>query len=194
MEEKERIINYVSEKFLTEGFQKTTMDEIARDLKISKKTIYKYYDSKEALVFSTADVLMNFVKTNMPPIINSDENTVEKLKKIINIILNLTLKISSKWLQDVSIHMPELWERIEKFRTKFLMDNISKLLTEGKKEGLLMDRPNEIVLQVIISTVQGVVTPTFLYKNNYSANEAGAVVFEIIIQGLVTKKGRKLLN
>ena len=45
-QERERILNYSINKFHAEGFYKTSMDEIARDLQISKKTIYKYFQSK----------------------------------------------------------------------------------------------------------------------------------------------------
>ncbi|MBK7254925.1 MAG: helix-turn-helix transcriptional regulator, partial [Ignavibacteria bacterium] len=49
-EEKEKILNYSRNKFHREGFYKTSMDEISSELHISKKTIYKYFSSKEKLL------------------------------------------------------------------------------------------------------------------------------------------------
>ena len=48
MEEKNKIIERTEDKFFRDGFYKTTMDEIATDLSMSKKTIYKFFPSKEA--------------------------------------------------------------------------------------------------------------------------------------------------
>ncbi len=50
IEEKKNLLKNITESFLAKGFYKTTMDEIASDLRVSKKTIYKYFPTKENLI------------------------------------------------------------------------------------------------------------------------------------------------
>jgi len=54
MEEQNKIIELTEEKFFRDGFYKTTMDEVASELKMSKKTIYKFFPSKDDLVTAIA--------------------------------------------------------------------------------------------------------------------------------------------
>jgi len=194
MEDKDRILHHVSEKFLTEGFTKTSMDEIASDMRMSKKTIYKYFLSKDSLVFATADIIQNHISKNISKIVDSDESSLVKLQKITEFMLKLSLKVSPKWIADIQVYKPELWDRIEEFRTKIIFENFNKLIDQGKKEELIVDKPNIIILTVVLSSIQGVINPKFLTENNFSAREAGIIVFDIVFSGILTKKGRKLFK
>ena len=194
MDDKERILEHVITKFLSEGFQKTSMDEIARELKMSKKTIYKHFSSKDELIFATVNNFLNSTSKTIGELVDSKADSLVKIQKITLTMLRLSLKLSQRFISDVKVYKPDLWRKIDEFRSEKFMENFGKLFDQCKKEKIMVDYPNIIILTIMLSSIQGVINPKFLTENNYSAREAEAVVFEIIMSGLLTKKGKKLLK
>ena len=108
MDTRQNLINNASEIFMKYGFFKTTMDDLARELKISKKTIYKYFSSKESLINAIIQNLMNFVKTNINRIVSGKENSVLKLLNLSNFFLDLSFRINNRWISDLKTHNPKI--------------------------------------------------------------------------------------
>ncbi|MCK5457664.1 MAG: helix-turn-helix transcriptional regulator, partial [Melioribacteraceae bacterium] len=69
--EKHKILLFASEKFFRDGFRKVSMDELAKEMKISKKTIYRHFASKEEIVEATVDSLQTNLKRAIDQIINN---------------------------------------------------------------------------------------------------------------------------
>ncbi|HSW56288.1 MAG TPA: TetR/AcrR family transcriptional regulator, partial [Ignavibacteriaceae bacterium] len=141
MEEQNKIIEHTEEKFFRDGFYKTTMDEIASELKMSKKTIYKFFPSKEDLVLAIAKFFMNKMKSQILPALSTNKNAIEKLADLINILAKASEKISTKRMEEIKRHYPGLWLEIDRFRTEMMFGNITKVIDQGKKEGLFIDYP-----------------------------------------------------
>lgn len=194
MNEREKVIELTEEKFFKEGFYKTTMDDIASELKMSKKTIYKIFPSKEELVLSIAKHFMEKMKGKMLPILNSEKNAIEKLEDWINILTYASRKISPKMFEELQRHAPNIWNEIDEFRTRMMFGNITKIIEQGKTEGLFIDYPTPIVMYMLVSSVRTIVNPEFIINNNFSLIQAALVALKIIIGGIVTEKGREVFN
>ena len=94
MEEKQKILEGSSRIFLFEGFYKTPMDEIAGQLKVSKKTIYKYFDSKETLIKEVVDNFLLKNKSIIQKIIDADNDAVTKSFKLFQHLGRLLLNLA----------------------------------------------------------------------------------------------------
>ncbi len=194
MEEQNKIIEQTEEKFFRDGFYKTTMDEVATELRMSKKTIYKFFPSKDDIVMAIAKHFMNRMKSKIVPALSSDKNAIEKLAELINILAKGSEKISTKRMEEIRIHYLGLWIEIDRFRTEMMFGNITKVIDQGKKEGLFIDYPTNIVMNVLVASVRNIVNPDFILNNNFSIIEAARYAFRIIIGGIVTDKGKKIFN
>jgi len=194
VEEKERILSFAEKKFSQNGFYKTTMDELAKELKISKKTIYKHFSSKDALVSEIIDYITENIQHKVAKLVSKKATSAEKLYLMSVFVTKRINQISEKWLDDLRVYRPELWTKIEKFREKTIINNLDKIITQGKKEKLIVDKPNKIILMVIISSVQAIVNPNFILNNNFSAKQAAGITLEIVFTGILTKQGRKLFK
>jgi AcrR family transcriptional regulator len=194
VEEQNKIIEHTEEKFFRDGFYKTTMDEIATELRMSKKTIYKFFPSKDDLIMAIAKHFMNRMKSKIVPALSSDKNAIEKLAELINILAKGSEKISTKRMEEIKRHYPGLWIEIDRFRTEMMFGNITKVIDQGKKEGLFIDYPTNIVMYVLVASVRNIVNPDFILNNNFSIIEAARYAFRIIIGGIVTDKGKKIFN
>ena len=194
MEEKDKIIEQIEDKLFKEGFYKTTMDEVASELGMSKKTIYKFFPSKDDLVMAIAKHFMNVMKSKIVPALNTDKNAIEKLAELINILAAASDKISTKRMEEMKRHFPEIWNEIDRFRTKMMFENITKIINQGKDEGLFIDYPTSIIMTILVVSVRSIVNPDFILNNSFSIIEGSRFTFKIIIGGIVTEKGSKVFN
>lgn len=194
MNDDQKIIDYSKDKFLSEGFYKITMDEIASGLRMSKKTIYKFFPSKNLLVDATVKLFKAMVQKKLDSITKGEANSIIKIKRLTNLFAELSLKISPKMMEDLRLHRPELWQNIEDFRTKNIKKIWNNILDQGKMEGNIVNFPNDIIIEVILAAMQRIISPQFLLNNNLSIQHAFEVTFGMLINGILTDKGKKVYS
>lgn len=194
MDDQTKIIEQIEDKLFKDGFYKTTMDDVASELGMSKKTIYKFFPSKDDLVMAIAKHFMNSMKNKIVPALNSDKNAIEKLAELINILATASEKVSPKRMDEIRKYFPNLWNEIDSFRTKMMFGNITKVIDQGKSEGLFIDYPTNIIMNILVASIRNIVNPDFILNNNFSIIEAARYAFKIIIGGIVTEKGKKVFN
>lgn len=187
--EKEKIINFVGQKFFKEGFYKISMDELARELQVSKKTIYKYFPSKEKLVEEIVDDLISCIKYEITSIINAKENVIWKFVSVLKMYNRHLIRATDKWQHDIQIHTPHIWQKIDKFRTETIYYGLNILLEQGKKEKLIEDFPNELIIAAFVSNIRAVMNTEFILKNKFSMQQAFGYTYEILMNGILTKLG-----
>ena len=193
-ENSQKILDHSSKRFFKEGFNKITMDEIAADLQMSKKTIYKYFSSKNRLIEAIANKFTSNAASEVEAVIKSDENAVIKIMGMLKFFSRIANLVSERIIIDLQRKLPWIWERVDKFRTQMMNKNLSLIINQGKEEGLIKDYPTEIVITMIIAGVRSVVNPNFLMNNNYSLEAAFGTCFDIIFNGLLTDKGQEIYN
>jgi len=191
MDIKDKIVELGEEKFFREGFYKTRMDDVAAELHVSKKTIYKHFPSKHDLVDAIANRFTERMKGKILPLLNSDKNAVEKIIGLISLLSNTAAKIGDKIFAELKTHFPTVWLRVDKFRTEMMYANLSKVIDQGKKEGLIEDYPTPLIMNILVNAVRSTVNPEFILNNNFSMKVAAQTTFKIIMNGILTEKGKE---
>ncbi len=198
MELKDKIVELGEEKLFKEGFYKTRMEDLAVELHMSKKTIYKHFPSKDELVMAVANHFTKKMEGKILPILQSDKNAIEKLSEFLTLLSNTAGKIGDKVFKELKNHYPEVWQHVDSFRTEMMYGNITKVYEQGKREGLFLDFPTPIVMNVFVNSVRSTVNPDFIINNNFSLVVAAQTTFRIILGGVLTEKGKveflKLFN
>ncbi|MCI0449120.1 MAG: TetR/AcrR family transcriptional regulator [Chlorobi bacterium] len=193
-DDREKILTYAQERFFKEGFYKISMDEIARELGMSKSTIYKYFPSKVELVNDAVKTLVASVKIRIESAISMDSNAVEKFLAVIKILTETITRFTDKWLSDLQHHAPQIWEEVDETRRKLLYENISKLISQGQREVLIKKYPPEIIITLITGAMRNIVNPAFLISTRFSYDDAVEYAFKILLNGILTEKGQKILE
>ncbi|MBS1550882.1 MAG: TetR/AcrR family transcriptional regulator [Bacteroidetes bacterium] len=189
-EEKEKILNFSRIKFHKEGFYKTSMDEISSELHISKKTIYKYFPSKDKLLEEICSSSSCDIAERLDSILTGSDNVVIKFVRILNFHSNYTRNISDKWLKDLSVHAPSIKKNIDEKKNEMINEVVEKLLEQGKKEKLIMNFPSKLIIKVFNSSLVSVLNPDFLINNNFSMHDAFMITYEMLLNGILTEKGK----
>jgi len=189
--EREKILFFTHAKFITEGFYKTTMDEIARDLQISKKTIYKHFESKEDLLASVCDTRIEMIHKFMDDIINSDEDTITKFLRIMNKQKSVSMNCSVAWFKDLNIHAPQLAKKFDEVRSNKITSMLNSLLEQGKKEKVIENVPNDILITALNGAMEAVTRADFILNSKYSFHEAMRITSELFFNGFLTPVSRE---
>lgn len=189
---KEKIFAACQDRFIRDGFIAVSVDEIAADLGISKKTLYKYFESKEEIVRQIMERLMGTVRMNVEHILMSDTSTVEKLSQVITVLATNVNRLAPAFGRDIQRRMPELWKHIEEFRRQRIADVFARIMQQGAEDGTMRPQSNSrIFLMSILAAIERIMQPNVLANESFSAGEAVREIMNVFFQGVLTKKGRE---
>lgn len=192
--EKNKILQYSRKKFHSEGFYKTSMDELSRGLGISKKTIYKHFRSKDELIEQICASTSDHISSTIDGIVDAKTDVVVKFVKILNLYSNFTINISRNWLRDLRIHTPGEAAKIDERRRTKTNDILKKLIHQGKKEKLIENYPTPVIINTFTATIVSIMNPEFLLNNRLSVNQAFRETYNFLLNGMLTVKGKKKLK
>ena len=192
IEVRERIIAFAQDRFLNPGFSKVTLDEIASELGMSKKTLYKHFENKEDILRYGMQETMHRIAKEVDHIVISDRPFAEKLAGVMMIIGKQVSKLSRSAQSDLQKFAPELWKEIEVFRREQIFVKIGKMISQARDENIFRPDVNEQVLVLmILNCVQGILNPEVLSQNSFSAEQAFRIIFKTIFEGALTDGARK---
>jgi AcrR family transcriptional regulator len=199
--EKNNILDFTHHKFISQGFCKTTIDEIASELKISKKTIYKYFPSKLNLVEEVVNLRIKLINESIDSILDSRLDAVTKFVKILNVQKVISMGCSNLWYRDLQTHAPHLMKKIDKVRSDKITKIMTRLLEQGNREKVIEKIPPDIIITALNGAIEAVTSMEFISNSRYSLGDVLGITSEIFLKGIFTSKGRfkysdkrKLLN
>lgn len=188
---KEKIIAYCEERFLKEGFASISVDEIAGELGMSKKTFYKCFTSKEDVVRQLIERIMGGVRANIERILQSDKSAIEKHAEFIAMIATNTSKLMPMFGQDIKKRMPQFWKQIEEFRRQRIADVFNRLIAQGVVEGTMRPEMNKrVFLMCMLSAVDTIMQPQVLANESFSVSDAIREILNVFFVGALTPMGR----
>lgn len=167
------------------------MDEIARDLQMSKKTIYKHFQSKDALLEAVADMRVASSQLIFKNIVESDEDCVTKIVLIINAMKKHSMNCSESWFRDLRVHAPHLMKKFEDVRARMVYQIITRLIEQGKKEKLIEHVPPSILITAFIGAMDGVTNSELVMNSKFSIHDIMKITTEIFLGGFLTPLGRE---
>ena len=189
---RERIISFAREHFMREGFSKVTLDEIAAELGMSKKTLYKYFENKEDLLRAGIHENLRTIARGVESIASSDKPFAEKLARIMMLIGKQMSRLSRPAMSDMQKFAPELWKEIETFRREQIFSKIGSMITQARDEKVFQpDADEKILVLMIMNCVQGIMNPSVLSQYSFSAEEAFRIIFKTIFEGALSEEARR---
>jgi len=132
---KEKIIAKATDMFLKLGFKSITMDDIACEMCISKKTIYKYFINKEVLIAESTEAMHRAVHEIIESIISKNYNPIRENFEIRKMFKGIFQTAESSPLYQLKKHYPEIYEKVVNQEhtegLRFLRQNLDKGIREG---------------------------------------------------------------
>lgn len=183
-------ISYV--RFAEYGFKKVTIDEIAAELGISKKTVYKIFSSKEEILREVVLAKMNMLLEIFQEIQAMKGPSVDKIQAISETVGTHINEQWQKILTEVRINTPVLFKEIDSIIQERLALGWQKLFIDGQKSGWIRKDIDPVVFTTAyVGVVRELMKTDFLSKHALSESEVPKQVLRMFTEGILTEKGRR---
>jgi AcrR family transcriptional regulator len=185
-----RIVAGARRHFFAHGFRGVTMDELARELGMSKKTLYVSFPGKLDLLRAViankaADIGLDLEQITS----EKDAEFPDKLARLLNCFQRHIGEIHPAFVRDVRREAPEVFEMIEKLRRDLLQRHFGKLFEQGRKAGLVRrDIPVHMIIEVLLGAVTSIVNPAKVETLGTTPKTALLTVISIVLEGVLTRK------
>lgn len=191
----ERILQGAFQLFSQYGIKSVSMDDIARHLSVSKKTIYQSYKDKNDIVLQIMRGMLNANKQEVDRCRSNAKDAVQEGIEIINHIQRLIASFNPSFFYDMQKYHPDAWQMFRSFREEFAYLKLKDTLQRGIQEGLYRDNINiEIMARMRIEDMEAVFNPFLFTPSKFNLTE---LIYETTLHflyGVATIKGHKLIN
>lgn len=183
MEIKQQILEATIEVFHKKGI-KFTMDDLAKALGMSKKTIYTVFKDKNELFLSMVDYLFDAIKESENEIINDESlSTLEKIQSILCVMPEGYKDLDFGQLYVLKDKYPKIYKQVEK-RLENGWEDTLLLLEQGKKEGVIRDVNLSLVKMMLEASLEQFFQRDILKRNKLSYQAALNEVVSILMTGI----------
>lgn len=183
MELRETILEGTMQAFNQKGL-KFTMDDIAAQLSISKKTIYTVFKDKDSLISEMVDYCFDTIKESEQRVLNNNRlSTVEKVRAILGVLPEGYRDIDFRQLYLLKDKYPVIYKKVEQ-RLETGWEKTIELIEQGMKEGSIREIKIPILKTMLEATIEQFFQRDVLIENKISYNEALEEVVNILVDGI----------
>ncbi|PIS27864.1 MAG: hypothetical protein COT43_08345 [Candidatus Marinimicrobia bacterium CG08_land_8_20_14_0_20_45_22] len=181
------VIEYARSQILASGFRNLSVEKIAADLHISKKTIYKRFPTKdkfiEFILLYHYDKIFATVRAIQP----DDKQPLNAVVLVVRAVYKHFCVMNPQTIYDVKIHYPQVWKKIEAFREEI----VTTLFGSFKKAQQLGFVRNDIdvrfAIALILKSVESVFQPEFFLNSSYSIADTIGLYIDLTMNGILNK-------
>jgi AcrR family transcriptional regulator len=195
MELKDRIKEKADELYRRYGVKSVTMDEIASQLGVSKKTIYQSFKDKNELVDAVVEEMLEYNKISCQTSRDKAINAVQEVYLGMESIQEMLDNMNPSIIFDIERGHPQTFKKFKEFKYKFLFELMKANIERGKEEGLYRQEINaELICKVRIETIMLAFNEEIFPKHQYSLVYIQHRLLEHFLYSMVTPKGYKLIT
>jgi AcrR family transcriptional regulator len=182
--QRDRILETGLAKFRKFGIRRVTMDEIARDLRISKKTLYRHFQNKEALVRACVDNIAGTVIPTVSEALNRDGPPMERILGAWRGFAMIPHLLSAEIIADLQADYPHIWNDIDARRHE-VIGHFERLIADGVRSGDFRPEVHpKVAMRIILAVVEQVMVPDVLARGEFTPAEAVGTILTIFSRGI----------
>ncbi|WP_234736282.1 TetR/AcrR family transcriptional regulator [Tellurirhabdus bombi] len=195
MDLKERILTEAEALFWKYGIRSITMDDIARQVNISKKTIYQHFIDKEDIVYQ---VISNYTDRDKIIVDYNKKPTIDPIKELLTMSETLRdqlAKINPALLIDLQRHYPRAWQLCQEYKEKYVLEAIRQNLKQGVFQNVYRSEIDiDIMARLRMELVQLAFNDQVFPLSYSSMFNVQAQLLQHFIRGILTEKGFSIYN
>ena len=191
---RQRIVDAARAHFFSHGFRRVTMDDLAEELGISKKTIYAHFPGKFDLLEAVlADKLMS-VEATLSEVTRAHPNDFSAtLRELLAGTRRELDEIKPPFVRDMRQKAPEVFKLVERRRAALIQRYIGKFFVQGQRTGMVRkDVPANLIIEILLAMVQAIMNPPKMEELGMMPKEGFTGILKIVLEGALTPKGRKM--
>jgi AcrR family transcriptional regulator len=194
MEEKD-IIAAAAELFLRYGIKSITMDEIARQMGISKKTLYRHFKDKKDLVEKTLHEIVCLNKATINEIMGKGKNAIEEVFEMYNHANEIVRDYNPTLEFDLQRQYPKVFRQVREMHRNQIFEAILQNLRKGKKEGLYRkDIDTDIISKLYVMRMENMMHHDFITPEELHSKKFFKEVFKYHLFAIMSADGLEFVK
>jgi len=190
---RQRIVDAARVHFFSHGFRRVTMDDLAEELGISKKTLYAHFPGKFDLLdavladkFAGVEAMLKEVTRAYP------HDFPATLRELLAGTHRELDEIKPPFVRDIRQKAPDVFKLVERRRAALIQRYFGKFFVEGQRAGMVRkDVPPKLIIEILLAMVQSIMNPPKMEELGMMPKEGFTGIIKIILEGALTSKGRK---
>ncbi|MET0635710.1 MAG: TetR/AcrR family transcriptional regulator [Chitinophagaceae bacterium] len=193
MEAKERILVKANELYMQYGIRSVSMDDIANNLGMSKKTLYQYYADKDELVHAVINSHIEHMQVDCMNCRNEAKDAIHELFLTLEQVMEQFSNMNPMLLHDLQKFHFRSYEVFTQYKHKFLGEMVRNNMERGIAEELYRPELNvDVLTKFRLESMMLAFDVNLFPPGRYSLGATTEIIMELFIYGLVTQKGHKL--
>lgn len=193
--ENDQFFDEVSKLFLKFGIKSLTMDDIARELGISKKTIYAKVKDKKQLVHEVMNNRLCFEEDLIHSVFEKNMNSIDELFEICKLAGEVLQTMHPSVMFDLKKYYPETWNSFMEHKQSHILDSVKRNLQKGVDNGIFRKELKvDIIARIYIAKMETIFDQSVFDPENYNVFEVYLEMLIYHIHGVANDKGIELLE
>jgi AcrR family transcriptional regulator len=187
-----RIVAAARAHFFAHGFRSVTMDDLAADLGMSKKTLYAEFSSKTALLRAVLLDKFASVEKDLDAVMAScSGDAMAELQQLLACMQRHTEEIQPPFVRDIRREAPELFKLVEERRREMIQRYFGRIFDEGRRAGIIRkDISSELIVEILLGAVQSIMNPAKMDELGLAPKTGYGAIISVILDGVMAKKAR----
>ncbi len=187
-----RIVEAAKERFLKLGFNAVTMDELAFDLGMSKKTLYKHFPTKTDLLKAVMDDRRTELEQGIQKFLRDESLPLgEKLQQTMAYLAEKTGEVCQGFFLEVSRTAPEVFRSIEEWRREKVENEFRALVAEGVRTHVFRADLDQNLMVITFLQMIDMLRPEVMGESDLSPRRVFEEIHRVAFRGILTEEARK---
>ncbi len=194
-EEFKHVLEKTVALFMRYGIKAVSMDDVAREVGMSKKTIYQHFTDRSTLVDEAVKLHIEMINDACSAICNNDHNPIDQILEIGKFMHNTTRQMNPNLFYDLKKYFPSSWSKVTSHREENMRTQVIKNLERGIELGYYRDDFNPgIVARLYMNLIDVIIDDDLFPKIEYTFKELHHELLMYHLHGIVTPKGTEYLH
>jgi AcrR family transcriptional regulator len=196
MEEKMiSIVEKVSAMYMNYGIRSVTMDDVARELGISKKTLYQYFSDKNELVKQVITLHLRRLDEEFVRIAKMKMDAIDTMLHISDSINRFITEFNPNVNYDLMKYHPEVWQELLEYKRNRVFNNVRENILRGMREGLYRkDLDPDVIARLYVTRMRVVMDKDIVPMSSMGFSQFFKEIISYHIRGIASKKGIELFE
>ena len=188
---KDRIIAGARKRFFTHGLRGVTMDDLAEELGVSKKTLYAHFPSKVALLEAALIAKFQEIETELESVTSATSSDFRvSLQKLLSCFQRHTEEIQPPFMRDVQREASGMFELVEVRRRAIVQRYLGRFLSDGQAAGVVRDDIGVgMMIEIILAAVEAIMNPPKLNELGLTLKSGFSAIITVFLEGVIIQKG-----
>lgn len=181
--------------FLNLGFKSVTMDDLAHEMGVSKKTIYTHFENKSKLVNECTLYLFKCIRAGIESIAAQEKNPIEELFEIKRFLAQHLKDEKSSPQYQLQKYYPRIYKNLHRQQCDTMLECVASNLKRGIEMGIYRSNLNvPFTARIYFSGILSIKDQELFPQESFPASTLADVYLEYHLCGIATEKGKQILN